>query len=278
MIMAKGLYRLARPYNALNGALAVALGGYVAGTGEWLRISLAALATLFVTGASNAWNDYLDVEIDRINQPQRPMPSGMVTPRAAILFSLICTAIAVGLAALINMPAVIVVLFSSALLYIYSWKLKSTVILGNATVATISAASALFGGLAAGNVGPSLWLVAVIAVAIMMREVLKTMADYDGDLAQRVRTVATVWGKQKARWLFLGLAVSTVVVMVLPSLLGHYRPIYLVVVVVGVLPVLIYILPRVRPEKSGPQLERLSQILKLTFLVWFLAVFLGAAV
>ncbi|MBK7917309.1 MAG: UbiA family prenyltransferase [Chloroflexi bacterium] len=30
--------------------------------------------------AANAWNDYMDIEIDKINQPQRPLPSGMVSP------------------------------------------------------------------------------------------------------------------------------------------------------------------------------------------------------
>ena len=37
MNLAKGLYRLARPFNALSGTLVVFLGGYVAGTGAWLH-------------------------------------------------------------------------------------------------------------------------------------------------------------------------------------------------------------------------------------------------
>ena len=52
----------------MSGAFAVMLGGYVADTGEWGNVLLAALATFFVTAASNAWNDYLDIEIDRIEK------------------------------------------------------------------------------------------------------------------------------------------------------------------------------------------------------------------
>ena len=70
------MYKLARPWNAITSALAVFLGGYVAGTGEWLNVALAAVVTMLVTGAGNAWNDYLDVEVDRINQPQRVLPAG----------------------------------------------------------------------------------------------------------------------------------------------------------------------------------------------------------
>ena len=90
----KGLYKLARPFNAFSGALAVFLGGYVAGTGEWLNVTLAAVVAFLVTGAGNSWNDYLDIEIDKINQPHRALPAGFVSPRAAVLLSLLLTATA----------------------------------------------------------------------------------------------------------------------------------------------------------------------------------------
>ena len=41
--MIRGLFKLSRPLSTLTGVLAVALGGYVAGTGEWGMIALAAL-------------------------------------------------------------------------------------------------------------------------------------------------------------------------------------------------------------------------------------------
>ena len=52
---------------------------------------MAALVTLLMTGAGNAWNDYLDVEIDKINQPHRVLPSGLVKPQAAWIFALVLT-------------------------------------------------------------------------------------------------------------------------------------------------------------------------------------------
>jgi hypothetical protein len=64
------------------------------------------------------------------------------------------------------------------------------------------------------------------------------------------------------------------VLAVLPS----YQPVYAYIVAFGVFPVIVYILLRVRRESSGKQLERLSQIMKYDFLIWFLAVLLGASV
>jgi geranylgeranylglycerol-phosphate geranylgeranyltransferase len=137
------MYKLARPTTSLSGAMAVILGGYVAGTGEWLNIILAAVATFLATGAANAWNDYLDIEIDRINQPQRVLPAGLMSLRGAWIFSIGLTLIALLIAAFINLPSFLVALVATVILYIYSWKLKSTVLMGNATIATISALSAI---------------------------------------------------------------------------------------------------------------------------------------
>ncbi len=264
--------------STLTGVLAVLLGGYVAGTGAWDMIALAALATLFVSAAANAWNDYRDVEIDRINQPQRPLPSGMVSVRAALIFSVTLAALSILLAALISPLALAIAVASNILLYVYSVWLKSTVLLGNATVALISAMSPVFGGVAAGNAGPSLWLGAIIFVGIFAREVLKTLADYEGDKAHNVRTISTAIGPRAARTIFFFLLGATAIVMMAPYLAGYYQPVYAWIVALGVFPVAIYVIIRVTRERSGPQLERLSQLLKYDFLIWFAAVLLGASI
>lgn len=273
----KGLYKISRPLTTLTGGLAVLLGGYVAGTGAWDKVALAILATWFITAAANAWNDYQDIEIDKINQPKRPLPSGMVSPRSALTFSLVMTAVSILLAAFINSTAFAIAVGSATMLYLYSWRLKSTVLMGNAIVAAISAMSAIFGGIAAGNPRPTFWLAIIIASAIMGREVLKTLADYEGDLRQRCRTVATVWGRRPARIVFYILAAATLVVMMMPYMLNVYQPVYALIVALGVYPVLFYVLVRVTRERTGPQLEKLSQLMKYDFMVWFLAVLLGAA-
>ncbi len=271
------LYRLARPFNALTGALAVFLGGYVAGTGEWGKVAMAAIVTFLVTGAGNSWNDYLDVEIDRINQPQRVLPSGQVSPKAAWMLAIVLTTIALIIASFINPAAFLVAFLASVILFFYSWKLKSTVLMGNATVAIISALSVVFGGIAAGNVRPTLILAAIVAVAILGREVLKTLADYDGDLQERVRTVATTWGRRRARIVFYLLAALTGWIMLLPYLLDVYDDIYAYIVAFGVYPILVYALVKVSRHSSGRQLERISQLMKMDFMIWFVAVILGVS-
>ena len=115
----KALYKLARPFNALSGALAVIVGGYVAGSSDgsqWLRVLMAALVTFLITASSNAWNDYLDIEIDRINRPDRVLPAGHLLPRTALIFSLTLALLSLLLSAGINAMALMIALASNVLL------------------------------------------------------------------------------------------------------------------------------------------------------------------
>jgi geranylgeranylglycerol-phosphate geranylgeranyltransferase len=274
----KGLYKISRPFTTLTGALAVVLGGYVAGTGEWFNVLLAVIATILVSASANAWNDYLDIEIDRINQPNRPLPSGQVSPQTAKWYSFGLAALSLLVAAFINLPSFLIVLSANLLLYIYSLKMKSTVLLGNVIVAFTSAMSAVFGGIAAGNAKPTFWLFSIIFVGILGREVLKTLADYEGDLSESVQTISTVWGRKAARIVFYILVFATVVMMLMPYVLEVYQPIYAYLILLGVVPVIIFIVFRVSRYRTGPQIEKLSQLMKYDFLLWFVAVLLGAAV
>lgn len=278
MQQTKGLYRVSRPLTTLTGALAVVLGGYVAGTGAWFNVALAVLVTIMASASANAWNDYLDIEIDRVNQPHRPLPAGEVEPETVKRFSIVLAALSVILAALISPAALAIALGANVLLFIYSWRLKSTVLIGNLVIALISAFSAVLGGVAAGNPRPTIWLFLIIFVAILGREVLKTLADYDGDLSESVRTISTVWGKKAARFAFYTLAIATLCMMLAPYVLEVYKPIYGYIVLLGVLPVLVYVAFRVSQNWSGPQLEKLSQLMKYDFLIWFVAVIAGAYV
>ena len=110
----------------------------------------------------------------------------------------------------------------------------------------------------------------------MGREVLKTIADYEGDLRQRCRTIATVWGKRPARIVLYLFLAATICTMMVPYLFNVYKPIYAYIVAIGVYPIIIYVFIKVTSQTSGRQLERLSRLMKYDFFIWFIAVILGA--
>ena len=80
----RALFDFARPINGLITALSVAVGGLCA-QGPILAdaVLLAALSAVWINAAGNAFNDLIDVDIDLINRPQRPLPAGRITLRTA---------------------------------------------------------------------------------------------------------------------------------------------------------------------------------------------------
>lgn len=274
--MIKQYYRLSRPINALAGCIAVFLSAYVSGPVSWWPVILAAVTVLFITISTNAWNDYLDIEIDRINKPERPLPAGLISPRGALIFSIVGFALSLVTAAFINLPAFLIALGSNILLYFYSRKLKCTVLFGNAAVAFIIALCFIFGGVAAENVPPTIMLAVTVFFAIMGREILKTMADQRGDLQQNCGTIAAAWGKKTAGGfvkIFIGI---TAAAMLLTHFSERYNPVYLVIVIVVIFPLLTYIALNARHDADSRTLERNSTFMKYGFFIWFIAVALGA--
>jgi 4-hydroxybenzoate polyprenyltransferase len=67
-----------------------------------LLVGLAALAAACATGASNAWNQAFDADIDRRNKPERPVPSGRATVAQARRFGHGLAALALAFAAFVG--------------------------------------------------------------------------------------------------------------------------------------------------------------------------------
>ena len=275
--MFKGYYKLGRPINAMAGCIAIFISGYVAGAPSWWPVVMAAITVFFITVSTNAWNDYLDIEIDRVNKPERPLPSGQISLRGALIFSVVGSALSLAVAVFINPSAFMIALGSNMLLYLYSWKLKCTVLLGNAAVATIIALCFIFGGVAAGNIQPILPLAVTGFFTIMAREILKTMADYKGDLQKNCSTIATVWGNTTARTFMLIFLGISAVAMLVTYFIEQYSPVYLFIVILVMYPILAYIAIQSKNASPGKGLEKLSAVMKYSFFVWFLAVAFGVA-
>ncbi len=275
--MLKGYYRLSRPINAVAGCTAVFVSAYAAGAAYWWPVVMAAISVLFITISTNAWNDYVDIEIDRVNKPERPLPAGQVSPRGALVFSAAGSVLSLVFAAMINQPAFLIALGSNILLYLYSWRLKCTVLCGNAAVATIIALCFIYGGVAAGSIRPTLPLAFTVFFAMMAREILKTMADYRGDLQENCSTISTAWGVRTARSFMLVFLWITSAAMLATHFIQAYSPAYLLIILLGMYPIFAYIAIHSKKASPGKSLERLCTIMKYSFFVWFLAVALGAA-
>lgn len=192
----KGCFTITRPVNSLVAGLA-AIVAYLIATGTLIPgvLLLFAVVTL-ITAAGNVINDYFDVEIDRVNRPDRPIPSGQVGLPAARAYAITLFLAGILLCLLTNVLCIVIAVFNTILLIAYAAKLKRTPLFGNITVSFLAASMFLFGGALGGL--PGLYHVLPFAVmtffAMLARELVKDAEDVEGDRASGAVTIPIRYG------------------------------------------------------------------------------------
>jgi geranylgeranylglycerol-phosphate geranylgeranyltransferase len=271
-----GMLALARPLNVLISLLSVGLAAFLCnGQPPWARVFLAALAAALIAAAANSINDFFDIDIDAINKPRRPLPSGRVSIFAALIFYGFCNLLALLLATFVNKSSFWIVWFSALLLFLYSARLKGTVLWGNLTVSLVTGLAFLFGGVAVGS-----WKNALIPAgfAFLMhlgREIIKDLEDVKGDRAGRAQTLPVVHGPRLAGRLVQMIYGLLIVVTLWPFWAGIYGRYYLWLVLLTVDTVLLYAIWQMGLRFDRAALSRLSVILKWDMFMGLIAIYAG---
>ena len=225
--------RITRPHNAAVAGL-TALLGYLIATGTLTPPSLLlAVVVVLVTAGGNVINDVYDVEIDRINRPERPIPAGEISLAGAKAYTAALFAGGIAVAALTTPLCLLIALANSAILIAYAVRLKRVPGLGNVAVAYLTASVFLFGGAFAGIEGlvQNVSLAAITFLATIAREVLKDAEDVDGDAAGGARTLPMIVGIRGTGLLAFACACGAVIASLLPFG-GWWGPFYLAAIAV----------------------------------------------
>ena len=228
----RGLLDLTRPGNAVAAGVLTFSGGFVAlGLAEVDALVAAVVATVCATAAGNAINDYFDRDIDRINRPDRPIPRGAVSPRAALVFSGVLFLGAVVAALALPPVAIAIAVVNLSALVAYTEYFKGYPGVGNVVVAYLTGSTFLFGGAAVGRPLGASVLFVLSALATFTREVVKDVEDVAGDREKGLRTLPLVVGERRS--LLLGVAVLAVAVLAsaYPYVTGTFGLAYIAVVV-----------------------------------------------
>jgi geranylgeranylglycerol-phosphate geranylgeranyltransferase len=217
---ATGFSKITRPANAVVSGI-TAIIAYLIATGTVIpSIVLLLVIVTLITAAGNVINDYFDAEIDRINRPERPIPSGIVSPMTARFFAVTLFLSGI-LVALFTPPlCLFITVINTLILVLYAAKLKSIPVVGNAAVAYLAASIFLFGGAFAGGDGLVLMipLAAITFLATMVREILKDAEDVEGDAAGGANTLPIRIGIRSTTRIALGFALVAAVASVVPYL------------------------------------------------------------
>jgi geranylgeranylglycerol-phosphate geranylgeranyltransferase len=213
-----GFIIITRPVNSFVAGLA-AIVAYLIDTGTVIPESLLLFFIVaLITAAGNVINDFFDAEIDAINRPDRPIPSGSVSRGAARGFAITLFLAGILVSFFTNPLCVGIAIFNVVLLIAYAAKLKSTPFIGNIVVAYLSASIFLFGGALNGFDGLVLIIpiAAITFFAMVSRELLKDAEDVEGDRAGGADTLPIRIGIKKTSELALITAVLAVAASFIP--------------------------------------------------------------
>lgn len=198
--------------SCLAGAVSVVLGAHLATDQMGADVMRASGAILLAVAYANVVNDVVDVEVDALTKPQRPLPSGRTSLGTARLLAAGLAGAAVALATTLGPQRALWMVVLVAVATGYSLWFKNSVLLGNMVVAACASSPVVFGAVVAGSLSSVVWVATGLGFGFMVSyETLKTLADHDGDRAGGLRTLATRHGPDASRRLFRGLvAVVTV--------------------------------------------------------------------
>jgi len=259
----------------MAGFSAVIGAGIVCGIAEIPALGAALLfsSVFLITGAGNTINDYFDADIDAINKPTRPIPSGRVSRNAALYLSLLLFGLGIVLAYTINNTCFAIALVNSLMLIVYASNLKRTALAGNISVGYLTGSTFLYGGALFGIPGlvRMSGLFALAMLATIAREIAKDIEDIDGDSAMGLDTLPIRIGSRRAGYAASAFGVIAVLLSPVPYLSLGFSVWYLAVVMFADLCFLIAILRLEKGDAAGS-----SRLFKRAMMVALAAFVVGS--
>jgi geranylgeranylglycerol-phosphate geranylgeranyltransferase len=168
--------------------------------GAWLNIVFGFFTGFLLCGAAMAINDYYDRRIDAVNEPTRPIPSGLVGVREALAFVAVLTVVGLVLAYLSSVLCLLVAAAAWIITVGYVTVGKRSGLPGNFLVSICVAIPFIYGSFAiTGGLQLNVLLFALMAfLANTGREITKGIVDVKGDNAEGIKTLAVRFGERNA--------------------------------------------------------------------------------
>jgi len=280
----KDAIEILRTINDIMGSLTVIIGILNTRSNDTIiltwNIILGVITYFFLAGSGMVINDYYDIEIDKINRPERPIPRGAITLKQAkilwIATSLIGITIAILHSFLFNigyLNVIIAVLFAFMGWLYAAWGKKSGFI-GNIIVSISFSIGLIYGAvLNNSNVPPYIYFFFLTSFFLLLsREVIKGCEDIEGDKNQGVKTLAIQIGVKKSTIFSLIFALLAIVFFILPCFTNILnRLLFLISMAFGLAIVLYAIVLMLKRNLERKDFKKISLILKIAMFLGLVA-------
>lgn len=272
----KDSIEILRPINGLMGGLTVIIGILNTRIGILpltliFNIIFGVLTYFFISGSSMIINDYYDIEIDKINRPERPIPRGSISLKQAKILWIVTILIGIILSIIhsllfnIGFLVPIIVVFMAFIGWFYAAWGKKSGFIGNIIVG-ISFSIGLIYGAVLNNSGIPLYIYYFFLTSFFLlisREVIKGCEDVEGDKKEGVKTLAIRIGIKKSTTISMIFAVVAVVFYILPYFTVINQLLFLISMIFGLAVVLFAIILMLKGNLVNKDFKKISLFLKI---------------
>lgn len=287
----KDTLEIARPINCVMGALSVIIGLLntridIPVERLVINIILGVFTYIFIAASGMVINDIYDVEIDKINRPERPIPRGSITLKQAKLLFIIYLSFGIILCIvntiLFNLSLLNFILasFFGFIGWVYAKWGKKSGFFGNLVVGISFSIGLVYGALLNSILIPLYILYFFITAfsLLVSREIIKGCEDIEGDKKQGVKTLAIKYGVKNSRNIALIFAVIAIIFFILPISTNILNlPLFIVLMIVGLIEVAYTIFLMLTSKLEVKDLKKISLFLKIGMFIGLIA-FLFASI
>jgi len=280
----KDAIEICRPINDIMGGLTVIIGILNTRTGVSLdlliiNIILGMITYFFLAASGMIINDIYDIEIDKINRPDRPIPSGRISMEQAkklfigtYAFGSILSLVH-GIVFLQNLANFIIATFFGFIGWVYAKWGKKSGFIGNLIVSLSFSIGLVYGAVLNGYVPIFiLYFYFTASFLLLSREIIKGCEDVEGDKEFGVKTLAIKIGIKKARLCALIAAIAAIIFFILPMFTNIINPLlFLIPMIGGVILVSIPVVLMLKTDLEKKDFSLISKLLKISMLVGLIA-------
>ncbi len=240
------------------------------------RILYASISAALISAAGYVVNDYFDRYIDKINRPDRMIPSGKISPYTAYMYGMFLFIVGISLSFFTQKAACVIMAFiNTFLLFFYAKKLKNGFLLGNILVAYAAASTFIYGAFVTGNLKRIIPVIVVAFLFTIIREFIKDAQDFEGDKKMGAKTIAVIKGRKQT----VAYSMSVAIFMLLVIFYLFYinlisLKLLLLLEIVNILPVL-FVIRDLYKKITDKNFSVVSNFLKFEMLLVIIIFYIG---
>lgn len=239
-----------------------------------LKILPAVLSFIFFKCSATVFNDFFDRDLDKIIHGNRPIPSGRMSEREAIILGVLLIIFGFVCAVLVNLSFLIVSSFSILLYIIYIWKIKKTALFpGVATIGTNFSISliVLMGWTAVSSINfISLYLTLLVFLWDVSHDTTSAIRDFHGDKSKELISFAVAFGNKNAARIATIVFFIVLGMSILLSIMINMSYLSYIILIIGSI-TLFYLIHLVE-DSSLNNATAAHKVLSLYMLVFFVSI------